>query len=290
MTGPAVVTTGVDQRSRSSGALGIDLEGPVVEQPSTEQSSEGQPSADQPSAGQPPSASRPGGVRPAHPARYDELPTDLPLTGWARVFLGRRGPQLLAVAAVAMAVRRLRLGRWRWADATVAATVVTLHPFAEWLVHVRVLHRRPRVVDGRRRESRSARMHRLHHEDPKDIDLVLLPLRSVVGLVIAVSLPAVVNRDRRRGATSAAVSLGSLLAYEWVHFLIHSPHRPKRSLYRARWRAHRLHHFRNERYWFGVVGTVADRVLGTAPDRRSVPLSPTARTLGVEPVDASRPS
>jgi hypothetical protein len=40
-----------------------------------------------------------------------------------------------------------------------------------------------------------------------------------------------------------------------------------------------LHHFKNERYWFGVTSIVGDRVIGTLPDQREVPRSPTARTL-----------
>jgi len=210
---------------------------------------------------------------------YDDLGQVPGLLGWAKVFARFTGPRVLAGAATAAIVRRVRLGRWRWADAWVAAMVVVLHPFAEWWVHVRVLHRRRR--SGLAPETFAARMHRRHHEDPKDVELVLLPLRSVAGLVAGIWVSALVARDRRRGATAAATSLVSLLAYEWMHFLIHSSYRPKRSWYRARWRAHRLHHYRSERYWFGVVGTVADRVFGTAPQRSEVAISPTARTLGV---------
>lgn len=211
--------------------------------------------------------------------RYDEVPGSPGLGGWARVFSQHRGPRILAAASAAALARRARMGRFRWADAAVATGVVGLHPFAEWLVHVRVLHRRPRQTGRGSTETFSARMHRLHHQDPKDIGLALLPTRSVVALVGGTLAASQLARDRRRGATGAAVSLLSLLAYEWVHFLMHSSYRPKRAMYRARWRAHRLHHYRNERYWFGVVGTVADRVLGTTPERGAVPLSPTARTL-----------
>jgi hypothetical protein len=45
------------------------------------------------------------------------------------------------------------------------------------------------------------------------------------------------------------------------------------------WRNHRLHHFKNERYWHGITNTVADRVLGTMPVHTEVPRSKTARTL-----------
>ena len=45
-----------------------------------------------------------------------------------------------------------------------------------------------------------------------------------------------------------------------------------------RYRAHRLHHFRNERYWLGVATRFADQVLGTNPAKADVEVSPTAKT------------
>jgi hypothetical protein len=67
--------------------------------------------------------------------------------------------------------------------------------------------------------------------------------------------------------------------YEWTHFLIHTAHRPKSRFYKAIWRNHRLHHFKNEHYWHGITSTVADRVLRTSPDQKDVPRSHTARSL-----------
>ena len=45
------------------------------------------------------------------------------------------------------------------------------------------------------------------------------------------------------------------------------------------WR-HRLHHYKNEHYWFGVTSTVGDHLLGTTPEQSTVTKSATARTLG----------
>jgi sterol desaturase/sphingolipid hydroxylase (fatty acid hydroxylase superfamily) len=88
-------------------------------------------------------------------------------------------------------------------------------------------------------------------------------------------------RRLRPALTGIATAYAMLTTYEWTHFLIHSPYRPRHRPYRTIWRAHRLHHFRNEHYWFGVTVHLADRVLRTYPEREDVPLSPTARTLGV---------
>ncbi len=57
------------------------------------------------------------------------------------------------------------------------------------------------------------------------------------------------------------------LGYEWCHYLIHSDYKPKTGLYRAIWKNHRQHHYKNEHYWFTVTSAgTADRVLGTRPD------------------------
>jgi sterol desaturase/sphingolipid hydroxylase (fatty acid hydroxylase superfamily) len=83
--------------------------------------------------------------------------------------------------------------------------------------------------------------------------------------------------------TGVLVSYTILAAYEWTHFLIHAPYKPRRRYFKAIWRNHRLHHFKNERYWFGVTSTIGDRVIGTMPDQRSVARSATARSLHAEP-------
>jgi hypothetical protein len=69
-----------------------------------------------------------------------------------------------------------------------------------------------------------------------------------------------------------------------THFLIHTAYRPRSPYYRAIWRNHRLHHFKNEHFWHGITNNISDRVLGTNPDQRSVPRSLTARTLDPGPV------
>ncbi len=71
-----------------------------------------------------------------------------------------------------------------------------------------------------------------------------------------------------------------MFGYEWVHYLVHSDYRPRSRWFRHVWRNHRLHHYKNEHYWFGVAtaGT-ADRLLRTYPDTADVPTSPTVRAL-----------
>jgi hypothetical protein len=79
--------------------------------------------------------------------------------------------------------------------------------------------------------------------------------------------------------TMLVTAYALIAAYEWIHFLIHTAHKPRSRYYRAIWRNHRLHHFKNEHYWHGITNTISDTVLGTNPDQKAVKRSPTARAL-----------
>ena len=112
--------------------------------------------------------------------------------------------------------------------------------------------------------------------------LIFVPLPVLIpNLVGGAVLFLLLAPTVRQGLSGMVMSFSLLMLYEWTHFLIHSRYRPKSRLYRYVWRAHRLHHYRNERYWFGVTVHLADHLFGTFPDKNAVPLSPTARTLGV---------
>ena len=70
------------------------------------------------------------------------------------------------------------------------------------------------------------------------------------------------------------------LVYEWTHYLVHTDYKPRSRAYKAVWRHHRLHHFKNENYWLTVTTAhTADRLFGTDPDPATVPTSPTAKNL-----------
>ncbi len=208
---------------------------------------------------------------------------DLTLPDALAEFVRYPSPRILLPVTAAAVVARAAAGRWTKRDLAIAAGILGAEPFTEWLIHVFILHFRPRTVAGRVIDPLAARKHRAHHRDPRDTELVFVPLPVLAG-----ALPALVagwalgERRLGRALTGITTSLCMLTAYEWTHYLIHSSYRPRHRPYRALWRAHRLHHFRNEHYWFGVTMHGADRLLGTYPERDKVPLSPTARTLGVE--------
>ena len=185
---------------------------------------------------------------------------------------------------------RLIAGDPGWHDVVAIAAMLAIYPFSEWAIHVYFLHLRPFTVGGRRVEVPTARSHRKHHERPGDLGMILLGPLEAVGLIFLVVpivvglgflLAGLLGAGAPVGAALTAVLTGYVLVaiYEWTHFLIHTAYRPRSRYYRSVWRSHRLHHFKNENFWHGITTTVGDRVLGTFPDQREVPRSPTARTL-----------
>lgn len=210
--------------------------------------------------------------------------TEQPLATYARFFFRQTTPRLMAAGLAGAAAARLRVGRWSVRDAVVPAVVLGLEPFTEWVIHVHVLHQTPRRWRGRTFDLHAARKHREHHLDPADPYKVFVPLPDLAALAVgatAITVATVPAPPVR--LTAAVTSLAMLLTYEWTHYLIHTPYKPRSAAYRSIWRSHRLHHFRNEHYWMGVTTNLGDRVLGTFPEKADVEVSPTAWTLGVEP-------
>lgn len=205
----------------------------------------------------------------------------LGLGGAARAFLRHPSPWLLGPLLVAAVTARLAVGDWQPWDVWTPLVMLASFPFVEWLVHVCVLHWRPRRVGRLTIDPLLARKHREHHADPRAVPLVFIPWPVLVWLLPAVTAVALLAFPRLGGGLTFLVVAALLgLGYEWTHYLIHSDYRPRSRLYRAIWRNHRLHHYKNEHYWFTVTSSgTADRVLGTCPDPAGVPTSPTARDL-----------
>ena len=238
------------------------------------------------------SSASPDGLTAAPDSVPRRDPKALTLGDCWRAFMRRPSPPLLGAAIVAATVLRVILGHYDWRDAVVVVGVIAFTPVAEWLIHVYLLHARPLRFRGSRYDLIAAREHRAHHHAPAELDGVLIPTYAVVIFIALIALTvwllsfpihAVIGGDRiAHAATGLVISYVILGAYEWCHFLIHTPYRPQGRYYRSIWRGHRLHHYKNEHYWFGVTSTLGDHLLGTAPDQAEVEKSGTARTLGVE--------
>ncbi len=210
-----------------------------------------------------------------------------------REFRARPSPQVLATGIILALAGRLAYGHFSWRDVAAASAMLAIYPFGEWAIHVYLLHMPPFEFRGRSVYLATSKSHWAHHKEPRDLDMILLaPVEALALLGLAVpvavglgtTIVALAGGGWPWPAMLTGVATGYVLVgvYEWTHFLIHTAHRPKTRLYRAVWRTHRLHHFKNENYWHGITSTLADRALGTFPDHRRVARSPTARSLDGE--------
>jgi Fatty acid hydroxylase superfamily len=198
-----------------------------------------------------------------------------------REFWKHLSPWMIGAILVAALAARIIVGDSQLTDALVPLVMLAFFPFFEWIIHVFILHWRPKHLGRLTIDPRLAREHRAHHVDPRNIPLIFIPAKSLlwsIPLTVAVALLAFPRLGL--GLTSVVFISALALGYEWTHYLIHSNYKPKTRVYRAIWRNHRDHHYKNEHYWFTVTSSgTADRVLGTYPDLATVTTSPTAKNL-----------
>jgi hypothetical protein len=209
-----------------------------------------------------------------------------------REFMRHFSPRAVALGIVVVLAARVYVGDWSWRDVVPLLVLVAAQPFVEWVIHKYLLHLPPMNLFGHRVELYGSIQHRNHHRDPADLERVLLKPVEVVSFMvqIAILVPLLTLAVAAPlggpvlsvSLTATLVAYLGLFRYEWSHFLIHTPYVPRTRWYRHIWRNHRLHHFKHEGYWMGITSNLGDRVLGTNPDQRTVPKSPTARTLGVD--------
>lgn len=88
------------------------------------------------------------------------------------VFVRQPSPVIIAVFLIASAIARIMLGGWGIADINVPFLLFLSFPLPEWLVHVMVLHWRPRKLGVITADLLVARKHREHHNDPGNIPFI----------------------------------------------------------------------------------------------------------------------
>jgi|SRR5680860_490920 len=173
------------------------------------------------------------------------------------------------------------LRTFSWTELIVPVALVVLFPVIEWVIHVVILHWRPRKVGGVPVDSLLARKHRAHHADPRVLPLVFIPwqvelwlLPSYVVIVLLAFQGQAAGCDvpRCRGGPDVQVRVRALPRAQRL------PARTR--AFRAVWRNHLLHRYKNEHFWFTVTtGGTADRLLGTGPDSKDVQTSKAVRQL-----------
>ena len=196
-------------------------------------------------------------------------------------FVRHPSPWMIGTFLLGSVVARVVVGGGAWWELLIPVALIALFPVIEWVIHVAILHWRPRSLGPVTIDSLLARDHRAHHADPRDLPLVFIPWRALVWLLPAYVGIALLSTPTTSSALTLLVSVYGIMAgYEWTHYLVHSDYRPRSAWYRSVWRNHRLHHYKNEHYWFTVTSAgTADRLFGTYPDPTTVEKSPTARSL-----------
>ncbi len=198
-----------------------------------------------------------------------------------REFWRHPSPWMMLAVLVGAGVARGLVHRFGWTELIVPGLFILLFPVIEWVVHVVVLHWRPVRMGPVRIDPLVSRKHREHHADPRNLPLVFIPWQVLLGLMVATVLIGLLAFGDRAAGLTFVIGITLVgFTYEWTHYLIHSDYRPRSRWYRAIWRDHRLHHYKNEHYWFTVTTSgTADRLFGTYPDPATVSKSPTARQL-----------
>jgi hypothetical protein len=201
-----------------------------------------------------------------------------------RVFYSHGSPRILTAALAVALAARFAVSGWSLWDLLPVVLLVVFWPIQEWLIHVFILHWKPRRLFGRTLDFHLPREHRAHHRDPWNYRILFIaPQAFLYSLPLLVALWFAITPTTELALTGIAGHLALALHYEWIHMLIHTRVQPRTAFYRRLWRNHRLHHFKNERYWFGVTRLEADRLLGTDPEPGTVVTSPSVRTLGLPP-------
>lgn len=189
-------------------------------------------------------------------------------------------PRIIATLLVGAAVARSLVAGWTMVDLYVAVGMVAGWPFVEWTAHIALLHMKPVKLGRFTFDPLFARKHREHHADPRITELTFLPTVVVLQLAVVVILAALFAFPRVSMGLTFLVTIGVIgIVYEWTHFLVHTDYRPKRWLYRKLWTHHRLHHYKNENYWFAFTATYPDVAFRTDPAPNEVETSPTVKDI-----------
>jgi sterol desaturase/sphingolipid hydroxylase (fatty acid hydroxylase superfamily) len=197
----------------------------------------------------------------------------------SRIFWRRPSPRIFVGVLAHAILWRIFAGPLSIWDAVVVGLVLALHPLTEWVIHVFILHFRPRRLGRFTLDFRAAKDHRDHHRAPHDARFWFIPIQSHVTGFVGLFVLANLLLPRPLAATLIVAAVAVGLVYEWTHYLCHSRYRPRSEFVAARVKHHRLHHFKNERYWMGVTLHGGDAILGTNPRQGDVETSPTCRSL-----------
>lgn len=197
-----------------------------------------------------------------------------------RAFFTYPSPIILISLVAGSLILRGFFGPWDRFDLLVALVPVVGWPFLEWFLHRYLLHLRPTRIGRFTLDFDFAKKHRIHHQQPWRAKHIFLPVYVHIVMAPLLILAAFWLLPRPGLAATWMAGLAAMaLVYEWTHFIVHSRIRPKSRFAQRLFHNHRMHHFRNEHYWYSFTVPQVDTMFGTNPGDRDVPRSPTCRTL-----------
>src|SRR2546426_10923205 len=95
-----------------------------------------------------------------------------------RRFVTHASPWILATFLAVAVSARIWVGQFRLSDLLLVPVMLIVFPFFEWVLHVGVLHWKPRKIFGVKIDPMIARTHRWHHANPRDIDNLFIPWQA----------------------------------------------------------------------------------------------------------------
>lgn len=147
-----------------------------------------------------------------------------------------------------------------WQKASWFGLGVFAWTFLEYVLHRFVLHWRAKTEVGK---EVVARLHELHHQDPKDEDQVCVPLAVSLPLWIALfGLMSAFGGNEASLAVTCGIAL-MMVVYDIAHYSAHYMDATN-SVLKFLKRQHMLHHFSDHKKRFGVTTPLWDWVFGTA--------------------------
>ncbi len=208
--------------------------------------------------------------------------TDNPKTAgeFFTAFYRHLSPVLLSILTFGLLGLRIAMGNWSYVDLFAPVAILLFWPLLEWLIHVHLLHKKPFRCFGKTWDLTVSNTHRAHHANPSDLSDITINTEVfpvVVPLSFALAYWLFPSAELATGALATFFALA--LHYEFCHFIGHTRWCPPLEYYRRRQRMHRLHHYRDEKLWWGVSTGLGDVLLGTAPDLKSVEKSPTVHNV-----------
>ncbi|TBL74621.1 sterol desaturase family protein [Paenibacillus thalictri] len=177
---------------------------------------------------------------------------------YAKEFLGQRLILfLLAVIFLSGYGTAVTFGNVWTAAAILAGAVFII--IVEYTVHRYILHEYPRIVPI------AYKGHVAHHQDPTNVKFLFGPVSVDMGSYVIILLAALLLTGYNWHLSLSAVFGASLfqMYYQWKHYISHRPIVPLTPWGKWMKKRHLLHHYMDEKTWYGVSNPLLDMVLHT---------------------------